>query len=505
MKILKTDQIRQLDQETIRLEPIASIDLMERASLRFTESFMKLFGEIENPIILFCGIGNNGGDGLAIARLLSQRFYRVVVYCCEIAAKRSLDAQQNFDRLPKRNNISVLNIQAGDPLPSLDPKGILIDALFGSGLNRPIEGYWADLVRTLNKHPGPIVAVDVPSGLMADQHSSGVSIHADYTISFELPKLAFLFPENAQRVGHWKSISIGLDQSTLATMSSYNTYITIAIIKQILKLRNKFGHKGNFGHALLMMGSYGKVGAAILAARACLRSGAGLVSIHAPQCAYPILQSTVPEAMVSIDPHHYYCSEAPDLGRYKTIAIGCGMDTKSHCQSALEQVLAKAEVPLVLDADALNLLAAHPELQNQIPKNSILTPHPKEFERLFGPSANDFERNQLQRTKAQELEVYLILKGAHTCIASPDGHCYFNSSGNPGMATGGSGDVLTGILAGLLAQGYSSLDAALLGVYIHGLSGDLAIEHWVSEEALLASDLIDHLGRAYGKIRSTTV
>ncbi|MDX1943603.1 MAG: NAD(P)H-hydrate dehydratase [Saprospiraceae bacterium] len=504
MKILNANQIRELDVYTIEHEPIASIDLMERASLTFVNWFVHKFPNQDIPIHIFCGPGNNGGDGLASARLLQQRFYDVTVWFCKISDNISKDFQVNWERLPRRTELQVHKIEEGTPLPDLPENAIAIDAIFGSGLNRAVTGYWATLFEHLNQLNIIRVAIDIPSGLFADQHTDGACIRADYTFSFEMPKLAFFFPENQDIVGDWTYQSIGLNQDFIAKTKTLYYYIDIIFTKNILHKRHKFNHKGTFGHALLIMGSYGKVGAAILAARACLRSGVGLVTIHAPKCAYSILQMSIPEAMVSIDRHEFFLSEIPKLQAYKAIGVGCGLDQKKTSAEAMEILLEESLVPLVIDADALNLIAKNQGLFKKIPKNSILTPHPKEFERLFGAAANDFERNELQRRKAQELGVYILLKGAHTCIACPNGTCYFNSTGNPGMATGGSGDVLTGIITGLLAQSYSPLEAAVLGVYLHGLAGDIASEE-LEQEALIASDIVQYLGRAFRRLKSLGV
>jgi len=496
MKILSASQIKQLDLFTIEKEPIASIDLMERASLAFVDWFCEQFPQEEQKVLIFCGPGNNGGDGLAIARLLNQRFYTVELILCQISDQRSLDFEENFSRLPKRAAIPVINLKSGDPWPSIEEAGIVIDAIFGSGLNRPVEGYWGKLLAQLNQSNAIRVAVDIPSGLFADQHSEGPCFQAHYTLSFQLPKLAFLFPENGSWVGHWQLRPIGLQQIFIDQAETDYELITEELIRPLIKSREKFGHKGTYGHALLVAGSYGKTGAAVLAARACLRAGAGLVSVHAPASSYSILQIAVPEAMSSIDLNDQWISALPDLAPYRSVGIGCGIGTAEITQQALRQFLEAAPPATVFDADALNILASHPDLLSMIPKGSLLTPHPGEFKRLFGETANDFERNEKQRAWAMKLECYILLKGAHSCIASPDGHCYFNSTGNPGMATGGSGDVLTGILTALLAQGYSSLHAILLGTYLHGLAGDLAAEQQ-GQQSLLAGDLIDHIGAAF--------
>ncbi|MCB0560367.1 MAG: NAD(P)H-hydrate dehydratase [Lewinellaceae bacterium] len=500
MKIFTAEQIRQLDAYTIENEPIASIDLMERAALTFTYWFINQFPETGSPIHIFCGPGNNGGDGLAIARMLHHRFYDITVYRCHIGGSTSEDFDVNLGRLPAHGGVPVHDIEKNGSFPELPAGAILIDGIFGSGLNRPVEGFWAELLEHLNQQAATRVAIDIPSGLFADQPTRGVTFHAGHTFSFEVPKFAFFFPENQQRVGHWVAQSIGLHPEAIESTPTPYHFMDEAFIQPLLKRRDKYGHKGHFGHALLLAGSYGKMGAAVLGSRACLRAGAGLVSAHVPQCGYEIIQISVPEAMASIDRHPYQLSEIPGLEGYSAIGIGCGLGQKKATRKALLDLLKKARQPLVIDADALNILGKHPEWQQYIPEGSILTPHPKEFERLFGETSNGFERNELQRKKARELGIHIVLKGAHTCIAAPDGTCYFNGTGNPGMATAGSGDVLTGIITGILAQGYAPLEAALLGVYLHGLAGDLAAEE-LGQEAMIAGDITERLGSAFGVLR----
>ncbi len=500
MKILNADQIRQLDAFTIENEPVSSIGLMERASEVFIRWFAERFDAEAAEIAVFVGPGNNGGDGLAIARLLYYNFYKVKIYWCKISENTSGDFKTNLERLPERNAIAVVELTADSPMPEISADTIVIDAIFGSGLNRSPEGYWKSLIEHLNQLPATRVSVDIPSGLFADRHSKGASIHADFTLSFELPKLAFLFPENQHRVGEWHVQSIGLDGAFIEKCKTQNFLIDRAMARSILKKRRKFDHKGTYGHALLLTGSYGKAGAAVLATRAALRSGAGLVTTHIPKCAYQVLQSCVPEAMLSIDYDEFIISKLPDIKGFKAIGTGCGIDTKILTHKVLSGLIRTAKVPVVFDADALNILSERQDLLPKLPQNSILTPHPKEFERLFGTAENDFKRNELQRKKAQELGVYIILKGAHTCIATPQGNCFFNSTGNPGMATAGSGDVLTGLLTGLLAQGYNPEHTAILGVYLHGLSGDLAVAAAQSQESLVAGDLVEHFGKAFKAI-----
>ncbi|PHN05874.1 NAD(P)H-hydrate dehydratase [Flavilitoribacter nigricans] len=496
MKILTAQQTRDADAYTIQHEPIPSIDLMERASTVFTDWFCEQFPMRHQMVHVFCGTGNNGGDGLAVARMLHARKYDLQLSICRFSETGSEDFRENLERLRSLRDIEIREIREDDPLPALEGTAIVIDAIFGSGLNRPVSGYWARLFEHINESGAAIASIDIPSGLFADEASKGAYIQADRTLTFELPKLAFLFPENQNAVGNWTHRSIGLAPDFLEKVETDNYYIDREMVAGLFRKREKFDHKGTFGHALLVAGSYGKVGAAILSARAALRSGLGLLTIHAPRCAYEILQISIPEAMVSIDRHRHYISEWPQLDSYDTVGIGPGIGQGQMTKEAILPLIESAEMPIVLDADGLNILSKNPDYFGKLPANSILTPHPKEFERLFGPTENNFERNQLQRDMAARYGIIIVLKGAHTCIALPDGNCYFNSTGNPGMATGGSGDVLTGILTGLLAQQYSAQSAAILGVYLHGLAGDMAVKK-LESHALVSGDLIKFLGKAF--------
>lgn len=497
MKILTAPQIRELDEYTIKNEPIASLDLMERASVAFCDWFRAQFRYANRPVHVFCGMGNNGGDGLAVARLLHHAGYELTVHLCRFSGQGSPDFEANLKRLPRRGTIELNELYEGSPLAELPAGALLVDALFGSGLNRPVSGYWAELLQHLNAQPATRIAIDIPSGLYADRAADGPCFQADYTLSFELPKLAFFLPGTAEAVGKWSVAHIGLHPEGLAQADTPYHYVDEEMAARLYRPRGKFSHKGTYGHALLIAGSYGKMGAAVLAGRAALRAGVGLLSLHIPKAGYDIVQLALPEAMASVDEGEREISGLPDLTPYRAIGIGCGLGQREGAAKALQQLLREAKLPLVIDADALNLLGQHPSWLLELPPNSLLTPHPKEFERLFGPTEDAFERLALQRQKAQELGIIIVLKGAHTCTALPDGRCFFNSTGNPGMATGGTGDVLTGVLTGLLAQGYPPADAALLGVFLHGLAGDLALQGQ-SQESLLAGDLVDALGKSWG-------
>ncbi len=496
MKIFSTEQIRAWDAYTIEKEPIASVELMNRAAQAFANWLAGLYPDTQRTIGILAGTGNNGGDGIAIARLLHQKFYEVKVFVCDFTGKHSADFDAQVEALPPNGAVVPEWLHSAEIFPLIPPNVLLVDALFGSGLSRPLDAPWAQTIAWINQLPNEKIAVDLPSGLFADKHTFGPCVNANRTFSFQSPKRAFFFPENANRVGEWTFGDIGLHSKFVEQTQTPYHFLCRVDVLGLLRKRPKFAHKGAFGHALLINGSLGKMGAAVLAAEACLRSGVGLLTLHTPGCGYEILQTRVPEAMCQIDPDHDIWAEIPDFKRFNAIGVGCGIGTAAQTAQALKRLIQLAKVPLVLDADALNLLAAHPQWLDFLPAGTILTPHPKEFERLFGASANDFDRLDLLRKKAQEYGLYLILKGAYTAIASPDGTCWFNSTGNPGMATGGSGDVLSGILTGLLAQGYGPADACRIGVYLHGLAGDLAAKD-KSQPGMTAGDLPGYLSKAW--------
>ncbi|KAA3638667.1 MAG: NAD(P)H-hydrate dehydratase [Bacteroidetes bacterium] len=501
MKVLSVEQIRALDAFTIANEPIPSLELMERASRVFTHWFINIFPDEDVPVTIFCGPGNNGGDGLAVARLLHDKFYTVKVVFCAIGNSTSEDFKANLDRLPAKIKTDLVKLKKGDKLPVIAKESIIIDAIFGSGLSRPVEGFWGEVINYLNSQTNPLVSIDVPSGLFADRHSNGSIIKADHTLSFELPKFGFFFAENHEFTGEWDFQSIGLSYEFIDSASTSNYYLTKKDIQLLLNPLKKFDHKGTFGHALLVMGSYGKIGAATLAAKACLRTGCGLVTVHLPKCGYEILQTAAPEIMVSIDEGENYIENPPNPENYASIGAGCGIGTTPETAKALQKLISENDHPVLLDADALNILAANKQWLRELPQGSILTPHPGEFRRLFDGYANNFEQNEIQRQMAQELNVFIVLKGAHTCIADPEGNCYFNSTGNPGMATAGSGDVLSGMITSFLAQGYPPKSAAILGVYLHGLAGDIAADQQ-DPKSLIASDIINAIGPAFKTIKN---
>jgi ADP-dependent NAD(P)H-hydrate dehydratase / NAD(P)H-hydrate epimerase len=497
IKILSTQQIRSLDVATIQNEPVLSIDLMERASRAFTNWFIEHFSAT-HKIGVICGLGNNGGDGLAIARMLLEWGYPVKVWIVRGSGNETEDFAINLARLKnKSHDLFEITSQADQGL--FHDRDVLIDALFGSGLSRAAEDLHAQAIRCINQTNAVRVSVDIPSGLFADKHSDGEIVKAHHTVTFHLPKLSFFFPEAHQYTGQWTVVDIELDKSFIRSASTSYFYVTQKAARRIIKPRLKFDHKGDFGHVLLIAGSYGKMGAAILSSRATLRAGAGLLTVHVPSCGYEIIQNSVPEAMAEIDPDDKCFTNILELINYSAVGIGPGLGKDVQTVDAFNSLLNAYRKPMVIDADALNILSEQSHLLKLVPEGSILTPHPKEFQRLVGKWSNDFDRLEKQKTLASALKSVVVLKGAYTSIASPDGDVYFNSSGNPGMATGGTGDVLTGIITSLLAQRYSAIDAAVLGVFVHGLSGDMA----AAEKGMIsmtASDVIEYLPEAFRKL-----
>ncbi len=501
LKILPVEKIREADAFTIAHEPIRSVDLMERAAeacFRWVSKKVKQ----DRQIRIICGMGNNGGDGLALARMLCNQGYETDVQIIRHTATPSADFSANFELLGDLPGIVITDVFESDPEIDVGEDDIVIDALLGSGLNKPVTGFIASVIGQINNSNALVIAIDIPSGLFADvaaDHKKQVIVKADYTLTFQMPKLAFLMAENEIYTGRWKVLDIGLHPEYLEKAECSNFMVEKADCRNLYRPRSVFSHKGNFGHALLIAGSTGKMGAAVLAAKACLRSGVGLLTTHIPGDGFLIMQTSVHEAMVSIDPDDFRFSALPVLDIYDAIGIGPGIGMASETQAALKLLIQQSSVPLVLDADALNILGENKTWISFLPPGSILTPHPKEFERLAGPTSNHFDRLEMLRVFAMRFKLYVILKGANTAIACPDGNIYFNPTGNPGMATGGSGDVLTGIILGLLSSGYPTRDACILGTWLHGKSGDLAAKK-ISQEAMLPGDMIKMLGKSFKKI-----
>jgi NAD(P)H-hydrate epimerase len=501
MKILSIAQLREADEQTIKNEPIAPVDLMERAATSCVDWLTEhLDDTIEKlSFALFCGPGNNGGDGLAMARLLNDKGYAVTVWLVEPKSATFSEAVQiNLERL-KECGVSVLLLNETTELPTLEPGSIIIDALFGSGLSRALEGWLAKLVGHLNAQSGLKVAIDVPSGLFGEDNSHqslDSVVQADLTLTFQSPKLAFLLPTTGGFAGWVMVLDIGLDDQYISNVDTAYTLVTGELARQMIPTRPKFAHKGHFGHALLVCGRKGMMGAAVMAAKAAFRAGVGKLTAYVPQCGLQLLQTTIPEAMVTVGEDQDSLTETIATEGFQAVGIGPGIGTGEQTERMLKRFIQETKQPLVLDADALNLLAANPTWLAFLPKNSILTPHPGEFKRLTNGWESDMECLTLQRNLAVKHGIYIVLKGAHTAIATPQGKVFFNSTGNPGMATAGSGDALTGIITALLAQQLHPQEAALLGVYLHGKAGDLAKEKY-GEQGMMTSDLIECIPAAF--------
>lgn len=497
-KIFPTHRIKELDAYTIEQEPISSLDLMERAARVLTESIAARW-DVQTPFTVFAGPGNNGGDALAVARLLAGRGYQVETYLFNPKNSLSPDCATNKERLATVSGVSLQEVISQFVPPALTAAHVVIDGLFGSGLNKPLSGGFAAVVKYINASPATVVAIDVPSGLMGEDNSYNIAAHiirADLTLSLQTPKLAFFFAENEPFVGEWEVLDIGLSEKGMEEMPTDFMLLEDSEMPSLLKPRGRFAHKGNFGRALLIAGSQGMAGASVLAARACLRSGVGLLTVHVPFCNNFIVQTAVPEAMTELD-FSDTCFAAPaDADDYQAVGVGPGLGRAPETESALLEQITSCHSPMVVDADALNLLGEHRAYLRRLPSGSILTPHPKELERLVGKCQNSYERLMKARDLAMEAKLHIILKGAYSAIVTPSGKCLLNPTGNPGMATGGSGDVLTGVVLALLAQGYDAETAACLATYTHGLAGDIAFRKQ-GATGMTASDMVNCLPLAW--------
>lgn len=489
ISVLTSSQVRAADQYTIENEPIESIDLMERASQAFVTKFLGLHPE-KQTVRIFCGTGNNGGDGLAIGRLLKSQDWTVHIYVIGDVDRGSSDFKINLERTADYSEITAI-----EDFPKCGNHDVLIDGLFGSGLTREVVGLHADLIHYLNQQKGQRVAIDIASGLFSDSHSNVESeiFEADYTLSFQVPKLAFFQAECHPYVGEFRILDIGLNHSFLKDQKTNYYFSEPEDMKPLLPHRDKFTHKNRVGRLLIVAGSKGKMGASVLCTRAAFKSGVGLVNVCTPKCGTQVLQMSVPEAMVIEDEGEEFIQSIPMVD--DTIAVGPGLGTDPRTASALDSLITKAEQPMVVDADAINILSSNKELLYLLPKGSILTPHPGEFMRLVGSWSDDFEKLELLRSFCQKYELNVVLKGAHSAVCNKEGYIYFNPSGNPSLATAGSGDVLTGIIGSLLSQGLDPFDALRLGVYLHGSAGDYAVRE-LAIEWIQASDIIDHISDA---------
>ncbi len=498
MKLFTTEQIREADQYTIKNEPIASIDLMERAATLAFKQIQNNYNTTSTFAIVV-GSGNQGGDGLVIARLLHQKGYSVDVFDTLLFKTYSPDFLINRERLKQECGIKIKAFES-----FTDQYDVIIDAILGTGINRIITGGLSKIVNTINQCKSERIAIDIPSGLFSEDNQLNLEqeyasvIKADYTLSFHCPKIAFLFPEHEAFVGHFEVFDIGIHPDFINQTASPFYFTEAKDIQKIWKKRAIFAHKGTMGHSLLHCGSEEKMGAAILSAKAALRSGLGLLSCLVPSAQIPIINTTIPEAMCI--KKNISSLKNIQTKLYKSIGIGCGLGCEVTTVEEVSILIKKAKAikqALLIDADGINILASHKELQKDLPPNSILTPHLKELERLTGKSySSHYERMQETAEWASQHQVYVLIKGAYSIIVTPQKEFFFNSTGNPGMATAGSGDVLTGIILGLLSQGYTPFEALRIGVYIHGLAADKACEN-LGQTSLIASDIINYLPKAF--------
>lgn len=503
MKLFTSQEIHELDTYTIEHEPIRSVDLMERAAKVMTQAIVDRWSNIV-PVIVFAGPKNNGGDALAIARMLADKRYEVSVYLFNTKKALSEECAINRERIKENRNIHFEEIIDEFNPPQLKEGMLVIDGLFGTGLNRPLGGGFAALVKLINQSKAEVVSIDIPSGLMSENNTNNIRaniICANLTLTLHQPKLSYFFPEYQKFLGEIKVLDIQLSAegqrkipSTFVTLEEYD-------MRKLIKHRSPYAHKGNMGHALLAAGCYGMAGAAVLAAKACLRSGVGKLAIRSPKKNNDILQISVPEAVLLLDGSEHQLTEAVDPSDFDAIGIGPGLGTKEPTAIAIiSQLRRSQQIPCVVDADAINVLSTHRAWLQQVPKGTIFTPHPKEFDKLYEtPAKESYERLSNALELSKRLECYILLKGHHSMLCTPEGNVFINTTGNAGMATAGSGDVLLGIITALLARGYERLQAACLGMYIHGLAGDIAAEE-KSMESLIASDIIEALPKAFKKM-----
>ncbi len=497
MKIFNAEKIKELDKLTIETQKITSLELMERAALQAFLWLVNHFHDKKTVYHIFCGVGNNGGDGLVIARMLKQNYFEVHVYVVPFSEKFSNDFDSNLERL-KECNLTYEVINADSEFPDIAENHIIIDAIFGIGLTRVMDSWLQLLIQKINYHQSFTVSIDIPSGLFLNQKTN-VAIHSDVVLTFQLPKLAFYLPDNENFINEIVLLPIDLDEKAIEFIPSNYFYTNLNEIKKRYKPISKFSHKGTQGHVLLIGGCFGKIGAMVLASQAALRSGCGLATVFIPKCGYEILQTATPEAMVITDEDYHKISNIAFNFQPKAIGIGMGIGQDAATAAAIFDFLKNNSIPLVIDADALNILSENKEWLSLLPKNSILTPHPKELERLIGTWNDDFDKIEKVKAFAKMYHLVVLIKGAFTLIID-EKNVFVNSSGNQALATGGSGDVLSGMITSFRAQGYSAVDAALLGVYFHGRTADIAMND-MGYEGFIASDIIKYLGKVFMELR----
>lgn len=509
MKVFTSEQIKKIEEYTIKNRPIASIDLMEEAAAELLDPIVECLRKKDDTIDIretrfyfVCGPGNNGGDGLALSRMYKALDFDVLTVFCQFSSKISPECKTNLNKLKRNKNHNLHIITDVEQLPDFEDR-VIIDCIFGNGLNREVLGKYAEVIEKINESQNTVVSVDIPSGLFGEDNSenNGAKVRADFTLNIGYLPLSSLFAENEKYFGETICVKIGFLEEIEQKLETPYYVIIKNLPQDMLVDRKRFAHKGDFGHALLIAGSYGKGGAAILAAKACMRMGVGLLTVHVPEKLVDVLQISIPEAMLSIDENEKYFSQIEDFEKYNVIGIGPGLGLNDITKNAFANFLKTNTKPLVIDADGLNIISENKELLKYLKPGTILTPHPKEFERLFGKFDSEFKAIEFMRDFSKKTGIIIVRKSGVTAISTPEAKVYFNTIGNPGMATAGSGDVLTGMITSLLAQNYSAQNATLLAVYIHANAGDFA-SFVKSQETMIASDIIDHLGNSFNYLRN---
>lgn len=502
MKIFTTDQIRAIDRETIETEGVSSLELIHRAADGIASEIIRRYSS-SRPTVIFAGPGNNGADALIVAKLLIEAGFMPQILLFNFkGTSLSADCRAAYQELTSAGYpLNLTEIRDRAEIPLLTPEHLIIDGLFGTGLREPLTGGFTTLVRNISESGATVVAIDQPSGMFADWNSRVIArnvVHADLTMTMQFPRLSFLLADNSELVGQWKVVDIGLSQAAIDSTPTKYFYVEREDVKAVLKPRAPFSSKADYGHALIIAGCYGMMGAALMAARGALRAGVGKLTVHSPRCGYNVIQGQAPEALFDPDAGDIVTTDMTPRFTYTAIGVGPGIGLNDATRGAFEKLVKAAKRPMVIDADALNIIAQNNSLLDHIPASSILTPHAGEFDRIFGPQPSAEGRLLKAREMAMKYKVIIVLKGHYTATVRPDGKVFFNSSGTPALATAGSGDVLTGVITALLAQGYKPEAASVTGVFIHGLAGEIAAET-EGEYGVTGLDIAAAVGKAIKK------
>jgi len=497
MKVFSTAQLYEADKITAEKQEVTHNELIERAGTQIFNWFHQRLQGAPVPVHVFCGIGDNGSSGLVVARLLVENGYNVKTYIVNYSSKRSKDFLVNYDRIKNVTKDWPLLMTSENDFPAMTPNDIIIDAMFGIGINRTPDGWVKTLIQYMNAQPCFKLAIDVPSGMFADAPIEDIEtvVKANHTLTFQAPKLAFFLPATGNFAGYYDVLDIGIDREFLMTNPGIASLIAKPNAQRMYKQRDKYSHKGTFGHTLIVSGSYGAMGAAVLSTKGALRIGAGKVTSFVPECGYQIMQTAVPEAMVLTNDEDDLITDIKYDFEPSAIAVGMGIGTKKETAAALLSLFKKTKSPIVIDAYAINCISENKELLKHIPEQAIFTPHDGELERLVGAWKNDYDKIEKAKVFAKKHKAIVVLKGANTITVYED-QLYINTSGNPGMATTGTGDVLSGAIVGLLSQGYDPLTATIFGVYLHGSAGNI-VSQAISYEGTMAGDIADALGEAF--------